>query len=62
MSCAYNGQQIEPLIQTPFIVALQNRDSIKTLSSAHRVYLCVSYCPQNKERSFPYTALTGCSL
>ena len=29
-----------------------------TLRSAHTVYLCVLYGPENKQRLFPYTALT----
>jgi len=27
------------------------------LRSAHRVYLCALYAPQNKQRVLPYTAL-----
>jgi hypothetical protein len=30
-----------------------------SLGSAHTVYLCVLYRSQNKQRLFPYTALTG---
>jgi len=30
----------------------------KALRSAHTLYLCVLYGSQNKQRLFPYTALT----
>jgi hypothetical protein len=32
------------------------------VSSAHTVYLCVPYGSHNKQRLFPYTALTGWAL
>ena len=32
--------------------------NLATLRSAHTVYLCVLYGSQNKQRLFPYTALT----
>jgi hypothetical protein len=44
--------------QTPY--CLQHaRHNTKTLHSAHKVYLCVSYDSQNKQRLFPQAALTS---
>ena len=39
------------------IAILQTR--VKILRSAHTVYLCVLCGSENKQRLFPYTALTG---
>jgi hypothetical protein len=36
--------------------------TLKTLHSAHTVYLCVPYGSHNKQRLFPQTALTGWAL
>jgi len=33
-----------------------------TVRSTHRVYVSVLYGSENKQRLFPYTALTGCFL
>ena len=35
------------------------RPLVKILRSAHTVYLCVLCGSENKQRLFPYTALTG---
>jgi hypothetical protein len=41
-----------------FTLRDMNLNTQKILPSAHNVYLCVLYGPENKQRLFPYTALT----
>jgi len=45
-------------VQSGYIMYHQARHS-QILRSAHTVYLCVLCGSQNKQRLFPYTALTG---
>ena len=50
-------QLLNPLKLSGYIM-YHHVQHTKILRSAHTVYLCVLYGSQNKQRLFPYTALT----
>jgi len=52
------GNEWEWTLQSPVDTLCTASLTLTILRSAHTVYLCVSYVSQNKQRLFPYTALS----
>jgi len=46
------------VLQVPVVIVYRHVCYLKILHSAHTVYLCVFFRPQNKQEEFQYTAVS----